>query len=258
MRESKNVEAAVLQLITTGDDVRQEIARRGFAWIPRSAWSISSRLESHWQRLCRDWESLEVDRYLSNGATFRRRRYGRYYWQPRGQVLCSLPQAAYFQPEEENAYAGGIVREFAPLLPETVHNPFLYSLVSSTFACLPVTGDRQAKTWEVRIHQIRIVATPEEAGYPAPEGIHQDGTDFLTLHLVRRHNVAGAESTIYDLQLKPIERFTMREALDSMILEDPRIMHGVTPVTSEDGRSTAKRDLLGIDFIFSPDLERPV
>jgi hypothetical protein len=131
-------------------------------------------------------------------------------------------------------------------------------LVRATFACLPVAEDKQGKSWEVRIHQIRIVASPEEPGLPAPEGIHQDGTDFLTLHLVRRHNIAGGESTIYDLNRKPIQRFILREALDSMILEDPRIMHGVTPVHPADGRTVGTRDLLGVDFICSTHLKPPV
>jgi hypothetical protein len=122
------------------------------------------------------------------------------------------------------------VRDFAPLLPDTVHNPFLAALVRCTFACLPVAAERRGQTWEVRVHQIRIVASREERGEPAPEGIHQDGTDFLTLHLVRRRNVAGAETTIYDLDRRPIQSYTMREPLDSFILEDPRIMHGVTPI----------------------------
>ena len=95
-------------------------------------------------------------------------------------------------------------------------------------------------TWEVRIHQIRIVASPKVPGLPAPEGIHQDGTNFLTLHLVRRSNVEGAESTIYDLDRKPIQRCTMCEMLDSLILEDPRIMHGVTPVHPADGKSAPR------------------
>jgi hypothetical protein len=68
----------------------------------------------------------------------------------------------------------------------------------------------------------------------------------------------GAESTIYNLDRKPIQRYTMRETLDSMILEDPRIMHGVTPVYPADGQTLGIRDLLGVDFIYSPHLQRPV
>jgi hypothetical protein len=72
-----------------------------------------------------------------------------------------------------------------------------------------------------------------------------------------RQNIEGGESTIYDLKRRPLEQFTMREPMDSMILEDPRIMHGVTPVTPADGQTVGRRDVLGIDFLFRPSLTRP-
>lgn len=244
-------------LIGDSQHFQNEIAERGFASIPASEWSIPPELAAHWQRLTEDWDHLEPDRYLEQGATFRTRRYGRYYWAPATDEFIALAHEPYFQPEDENAYAGGVVREFAPLLPETTGNPFLSALVRCTFACLPLQDQRRVKTWEVRVHQIRIVASREQPGEPAPEGIHQDGTDFLTLHLVRRRNAGGAESTIYDLDRRPIHSWTMREPLDSFILEDPRIMHGVTPVYPSEGNDLATRDLLGIDFIFSPALRRP-
>jgi hypothetical protein len=247
-----------MERIRFDQDVPREIADRGFAWIPRAAWWIDPSLEPHWQRLTQDWDHLELDQYLAEGARFRLRRYGRYSWSPAEDALAALPYEPYFQPEDENPYAGGIVRKFAPLLPGTVHNPFLHALVRATFACLPVPVARQDATWEVRIHQIRIVASPRVPGLPAPEGIHQDGTDYLTLHLVRRHNIRGGESTIYDLDRKPIQHYILREPLDTMILEDPRIMHGVTPVHPADERNLGIRDLLGVDFIYCPDPERPV
>jgi hypothetical protein len=233
-------------------DVRRAIAARGFAWIPRAAWSAGLSLQPHWDRLVEDWEHLETDRFLQGGAKFRQRRYGRYRWSPATDALEALAQEPYYQPADENSYAGGIAREFAPLRADTVNNPFVHALVRATFACLPLAAGQQNKTWEVRIHQIRIVATPETPGLPAPEGIHQDGTDFLTLHLVRRHNIVGGETTIYDLERQPIEHCTLRETLDSLILEDPRIMHGVTPVDSADGRNLGIRDLLGVDFLCRP------
>jgi hypothetical protein len=245
-------------LITNDADVRRDVAGRGFAWIPGAAWSIEASLQPEWDRLCGDWDRLEPDRYLARGANFRLRRYGRYCWSPATAAPEPLPHEPYFQPEDENPYAGGIARDFAPLLPETVHNPFLHALVHSTFACLPIAADRWDGPWEVRVHQIRIVASPGEPGLPAPEGVHQDGTEFLTLHLVRRHNVVGAETTIYDLDRKAVWRSTLREALDSLILEDPRVLHGVTPVHSADGRAAGTRDMLGLDFLYSPRMRRPV
>jgi hypothetical protein len=243
-----------MRLIATDQDVRRGIAGQGFAWIPKAGWSIGSDLQPHWEGLCEDWEHLEPDRYLKGGAKFRLRRYGRYYWSPADDALEALAPEPYFQPEDENPYAGGVARDFAPLLPATVQNPFLHALVRATFACLPVGRHRQDRAWEVRIHQIRIVATLGEPGLPAPEGVHQDGTDFLTLHLLRRRNVEGGETTIYGLDRKPIQRYTMRETLDSLILEDPRVMHGVTPVHTADGKTPGIRDLMGVDFIYRPDL----
>jgi hypothetical protein len=243
--------------LSIGQNVGDEIAERGFAWVPRAAWSVGPGLETDWLRLAENWDRLEPDHYLAAGATFRRRRYGRFFWSPTDHVLEPMPHEPYFQPENENSYAGGIVRQFAPLLPATVENPWLRALVRTTFACLPVPAARRGSTWEVRVHQIRIVATPEEPGLPAPEGTHQDGTDFLAMHLVRRHNIKGGVSTIYDLNRNPIQSFTLLEPLDSLILEDPRVMHGVTPVFAADLQSVGTRDLLGLDFIHSPLLQRP-
>jgi hypothetical protein len=246
-----------MNLITTHQGVRRDIADQGFAWIPQTAWSLGPSLERSWQRLCEDWDRLEPDQYLAAGAKFRLRRYGRFSWSPADDALMPLPHEPYFQPEDENHYAGGIVRSFAPMLPDSMHGPFLHALVRSTFACLPLDPGRQQDLWEVRIHQIRIVASPDQPGLPAPEGIHQDGTDFLTLHLVRRHNVVGGETTIYDLDRQLLQSYTMREALDSFILEDSRIMHGVTPVHSADGQTAGIRDILGVDFIHIAGPRRP-
>jgi hypothetical protein len=246
-----------MEPITISQNVQQDLAGQGFAWVARAAWSLSPSCASHWLRLCEDWDRLEPDRYLEHGATFRLRRYGRYHWSPAEDTLAPLPHETYFQPADENPYAGGITRDFAPLLPDTVHNPFLHALVRQTFACLPLPDKRRGQTWEVRVHQIRIAARPGEPGLPAPEGVHQDGTDFLTLHLVRRHNVEGAETTIYDMERHPLARHTMREPLDTFILEDPRVLHGVTPVHSADGRTPGTRDLLGLDFLYRPHLHPP-
>jgi hypothetical protein len=256
MKERKTAEMRDMKRIAIVQDVRSEIAAQGFAWIPGVAWRFAPEIEPHWLRLQQDWDHLEPDRYLRPGATFRQRRYGRFYWSPDSDTLLPLPYATYFQPEEENAYAGGMAHEFAPLLPDTECNPFLHALVRCNFAHLPVAAERLQQVWEVRIHQIRIVATAQEPGEPAPEGIHQDGTDFLTLHLVRRENMVGGESTIYDLDQRPLQRHTLREPMDSVILEDPRILHGVTPVHPADPHSCGIRDLLGVDFIFAPTLQQ--
>jgi hypothetical protein len=244
-------------VITFDENPQLAIAARGFAWIPRRSWSIASELTSELERLREEWEHLEVDRYLAGGARFRLRRYGCYYWEPADDTLVPLPHEPYFQPEDENAYAGGVSREFAAVRPASVQNPFVRALVRACFAGLPIADAKRREIWEVRMHQMRIVATPELPGQPTPEGIHQDGTDFHTLHLLRRDNIEGGETTIYGLDRTPIFRCTMRDVLDTLILEDPRILHSVTPIVAADHRTVGNRDIFGIDFHHRPHLRRP-
>ena len=48
------------------------------------------------------------------------------------------------------------------------------------------------------IHQIRIVANELNQGMPTPEGIHQDGFDFVTVSCIDTANVSGGISFILD------------------------------------------------------------
>lgn len=238
-----------------GTDAQSQLAGRGFAWLPRAMWSMAPGLQAGLAQLRADYDSLEPDRYLAGGAGFRRRRYGGCLWTPADDTLTQLPDAPYFQPEDQNAYAGGVARAFAPVRAATVHNPFVRALLAACFACLPISSPRRRDTWEVRMHQIRIIATAAAPGLPTPEGIHQDGTDFHTLHLLRRDAVDGAETTIYDLDQVPLFRCTMRDVLDTLILEDPRIMHAVTPLVAAAGHAVGYRDIFGIDFHHRPGID---
>lgn len=244
-------------LVSVAENPQRELALRGFAWIPRASWSLPAELELDLENLREEWDLLPSDQFLMGGERFRLRRYGRWYWAPSDDTLVSLPHEPYFQPEEENSYAGGIPRDFAPVRPQTTHNPFVRSLIRACFACLPISEEKRHEIWELRMHQIRIVATPETPGLPTPEGIHQDGTDFHTIHLLRRDNIEGGTTTIYGLDRTPVFECTMREVLDTLILEDPRIMHAVTPVASADGRVVGNRDIFGIDFHYRPQLRCP-
>lgn len=46
--------------------------------------------------------------------------------------------------------------------------------------------------------------------------------------------------------------------LDSIMVWDPHVMHGVTPIHQENPSESAKRDVLVIGYNHRPDLKRPV
>ncbi len=44
---------------------------------------------------------------------------------------------------------------------------------------------------EMGIHQIRVVASKDEQGEPAPEGIHKDGFDYVGIFCINRDGISG-------------------------------------------------------------------
>ena len=86
------------------------------------------------------------------------------------------------------------------------------------------------EAWHVELHQFRIEARSGEAGRPTPEGMHRDGVDWVLVLMVRRENIESGETTIYDLARRPLGSFTLTDPLDSALVDDSRVFHGVTAV----------------------------
>ena len=102
------------------------------------------------------------------------------------------------------------------------------------------------------------MATPDVAGLPTPEGIHHDENDFVCIHLANRKNAVGGVNTIYDNHRNPLESCTLLQPMDSIIVWDPQVMHGVSPMHPQDPDQQAVRDILLIGYSHEPELERPV
>ena len=64
----------------------------------------------------------------------------------------------------------------------------------------------------------------------------------------RSENIASGETTIYDLVKRPLGSFTLTEPLDSALVDDSRVYHGVTPVTPLAQHLPAYRDVLVVTF----------
>lgn len=134
-----------------------------------------------------------------------------------------------------------MLRWFDPVEPAAVANPFLTALVAFNASVLPgapPTG------WMVDVHLVRVVAAAGEVGRPSPEGVHRDGYDYVSLHAVARHDVAGAESLVCDERDVPVERALLVEALDSLYVDDIRLRHAATPFTPATGRRAWRDTLL--------------
>ena len=247
-----------IDTITVDRAIRSELREKKYALILAEEFSMAPELTADRQHLWADWDDLELDKYLKEGGRFRQRRFNLFYLLPSTGELLPLSPASYTQSREINTYAGGIARKFAPLLDATLTNRFLHELIKFNFRQFPVDNSLAHQPWEIDVHQFRIVASQDEQGQPTPEGIHHDGDDFNCIHLIGRQNAAGGVNTVYDNDLNPLTSCTLLQPMDSIIVWDPHVMHGVTPIYPENPSESAIRDVLVIGYNYRPDLKRLV
>jgi hypothetical protein len=100
----------------------------------------------------------------------------------------------------------------------------------------------------VEVHQFRIYAKLGAAGKPTPEGMHQDGVDYVLIVLIDRANVRGGTTTIADLKKRPLGSFVLAQPLDAAWVDDARVCHGVNPIKPLDKTASAHRDALVVTF----------
>lgn len=102
--------------------------------------------------------------------------------------------------------------------------------------------------WHTEVHQFRIEALENNPGQPTPEGLHRDGVDWVMVIMVRRENVMSGETSIHDLQRTLLGGFMLDQPLDTAVVNDNRVYHGVTAVRPLDPTRPAYRDVLVVTF----------
>jgi len=244
--------------ISTTQNIRNEIAEQGYSLVPGSHIPMTDELAAAWEKLRAEYPDLPADEFLPGGARYRFRRYDRFYYLPSTGELHVLPHEDYFQAEDINTVTGGIIRRFAPLTEETIHNPFLHALIAFNFEQFPLEDEAmREQPWQVDAHQIYVKSQPGKVGQPTPEGIHRDGAEFVTVHLAALRNAEGGLVSVYDDDKNLLESFQLEHILDSYLFNDAILWHGVTPIHSVDGVNAAERGILTFDYHYKPDLELP-
>ena len=208
-----------------------------------------------WPAFARSWDDLGLDTYMADGGRYRKRRHAAFLVTPGADeaAVQRKPHQPHYQGRDYNALNGGIARWFDPMLPEVADGPAfraILRLCARQFAALT-----PAPAWHVEAHQFRIEARPGQSGQPTPEGMHQDGVDWVLVLMIGRDNIASGATTIYGLAREPLGSFTLEAPMDAALLDDHRVFHGVTAVAPLDPARPAHRDVLVLTF--RQDLARP-
>jgi hypothetical protein len=227
-----------------------EIERDGFAFVraPEMRRLLEDAGFSDWDSFAASWDDLGVDAYMADGGRYRRRRFGVFRATP-GEIVRK-PHQPHYQSRDYNPLNGGIERWFEPVTDAVALHPAVGSILRTSHALFDrmTPAALRPAAWHVEVHQFRIETRAGEEGRPTPEGMHRDGVDWVLVLMVHRENVASGETTIYDLQKLPLGSFTLTEPLDSALVDDSRVYHGVTAVVPLDIGSPAYRDVLVVTF----------
>lgn len=189
------------------------------------------------------WNDLPPDEALTDGGAYRYRRYGRLRVTvgEGGPSFEALPHTTFRQ--DGIPLWRGADRQFAPIEEKALLHPGMLALASfDTALAAAISGRRD---WELGIHQIRMVASQDEDGLPTPEGRHRDGHCYIGMHLLRREDCQGGESTIYPEGGEPA-KLTLRTPLDSVFVDDRQVTHEVS--ATRPIRRTGIRDMLLVDL----------
>lgn len=199
---------------------------------------------SGWGAFARSWDDLGLDTYMADGGRYRKRRHA--VFRITDDETTRKPDQPHYQSRDYNALNGGIERWFAPVLPEVADGPAFRAILR--FCHRLFDGLTPQPVWHVEAHQFRIEASPNQVGQPTPEGMHQDGVDWVLVLMVGRRNIASGMTSIHGLDRQLIGSFTLEQPMDAALVNDHRVFHGVTPVQPLDPGEPAYRDVLVVTF----------
>jgi hypothetical protein len=232
------------------DCLADPLAQDGFAFIraPRMRDVLEAEGLRDWESFAQSWNDLGIDAFMADGGRYRRRRFAAFAASATG--VRRKPHQPHYQSRDYNALNGGIERWFEPVTDAAAAHPAMQAILRSCHALFDRLTPEKSRplVWHVEVHQFRIEAQPGVQGKPTPEGMHRDGVDWVLVLLVRRENVASGETSIHDLAKHPLGSFTLTEPLDSALVDDGRVYHGVTPVAPVDAARPAYRDVLVVTF----------
>ncbi|HEY1933323.1 MAG TPA: 2OG-Fe dioxygenase family protein [Acetobacteraceae bacterium] len=225
----------------------ETIHRTGFAFVHaeemRTALEHAGSL-ADWQAFAASWNDLGLDTYMADGGRYRKRRFAVFAATAAG--IARKPHQPHYQSRDYNTLNGGIERWFTPVLPELAGGPTMTTILGY---CRDLfEAQSTPRDWHIEVHQFRIEARRGVEGRPTPEGMHRDGVDHVLVLLIGRRNIQSGMTTIHDLDGRTLGSFTLTEPLDAALVDDARVMHGVTAVEPIDPAEPGFRDVLVVTF----------
>ena len=141
------------------------------------------------------------------------------------------------QSSQYNKHQGDIDRKFEPISKDVLFSSAMLKVLQnfSMVGGLDV-GDK------IHIHQIRII-TSDDGAEVSPEGVHQDGYEFVGFIGINRHNVTGGELMLYHQRdEEPFIKLPMPNGT-MITIKDDELWHNGSPIQPKYNDSKGYLDL---------------
>jgi hypothetical protein len=163
--------------------------------------------------------------------------------------VARLEETGFTQSPMAKGDYRALPRVFAPMDEEVSENLLFLGWLRA-MGELVRAARPDAQKLRLTCHQMRTVARPGGSATNSPEGIHQDGADFIVSALVmERTGVTGGESRVFGPDKETLVlRHTLQpgEGIFQADAGSP-LWHDVTPVVAS-GREDGVRSLFGLDI----------
>lgn len=233
----------------TVSDIAAGLTDSGFVRLdaPQTFQLLNDEAKAGWDSFARSWDDLGKDLYMADGGRYRRRRYAAFHYGDR--QFARRPHQPHYQSRDYNPLNGDVQRWFEPVLPATADHPVTQAIFETCLAVISAANAAPNPTWNIEFHQFRIETTPDHVGRPTPEGLHRDGVDWVFVMLVCRENVRDGITEIGAPDGSRLGSFLLKDPGDAVLLDDRRILHGVTEIHAVDPARPAYRDVLVVTFV---------
>ena len=225
------------------------LAERGFMFVDGAdmrGWLEQAGSLADWAAFEASWNDLHLDQHMADGGRDRRRRHAVFAC-GRTDAPVRQPHQPHWQSLDYNPLNGGMARWFEPI-DDIIADGDSLQTVLRWFRARVMCWAPQVDVWHIEVHQFRIEAASGRPGRPTPEGTHRDGVDFVLVLMIRRRNIERGTTTIHALDGQELGSFTLAQPFDAALVEDARVLHGVTAVEPVDPAQPAFRDVLVVTF----------
>ena len=143
-----------------------------------------------------------------------------------------LGENTFIQSDEYNKFQGNVARSFEPIEPKVIESVGMLEMSCMFKSTCGLPDDQK-----IEVHQMRIITLDEETPV-SPEGVHQDGFDYICIVGIARYNVRGGHLLAYTNQgNEPFMSLALKPG-EIAVINDKNLWHNassIEPIIGKDG-----------------------